>query len=160
MAQKGEPMLGDTFNNLWDTSTNQWVWVVAAGCLVILLGAFAAYKVYKTKPNDAVQSDQDGWSPTGRIDFSNSQSMGNFTLQAEDTRIVGSIAGVERREIRWRNATLEEAKTVVVAYHAQRNLAMAANFIVSSSRRVSDIGNGDQKPQLGKSDPPEGTPAR
>jgi hypothetical protein len=86
--------------------------------------------------------------------------MGNFTLQAEDTRIVGSIGGVERREIRWRNATLEEAKTVVVAYHAQRNLAMAANFIVSSSRRVSDIGNGDQKPQLGKSDPPEGTPAR
>jgi hypothetical protein len=36
-------------------------------------------------------------------------------LQAEDTRIVDSMGGVEHREIRWRKATLDEAKAVVVA---------------------------------------------
>ena len=43
------------------------------------------------------------------------------------------MGGVEHREIRWRKATLDEAKAVVVAYHAQRNLAMTANFIVSNN---------------------------
>jgi len=66
----------------------------------------------------------------GAIDFSNPQSPGGFILQAEDTRIVDSIGGVERREIRWRKATLDEAKAVVVAYYARRNLTMAANFVV------------------------------
>lgn len=51
------------------------------------------------------------------------------------------MGGVEHREIRWRKATLDEAKTVLVSYHAQRNLTMTANFIVSSPtmmRRNSD----------------------
>ena len=46
------------------------------------------------------------------------------------------------REIRWRTATLEEADSVLIAYHAQRNLAMAPNYIVTSSnmkRRDSDL---------------------
>ena len=42
------------------------------------------------------------------------------------------MGGVQHREIRWRKATLDEAKMVVVAYHAQRNLAVAANYVVSS----------------------------
>ena len=51
------------------------------------------------------------------------------------------MGGVEHREIRWRKATLDEAKTVLVSYHAQRNLTMTANFVVSSPttlRRNSD----------------------
>ena len=69
-------------------------------------------------------------SPTGRIDFSDSQSTGIFILRAEDCRIVDSSVG--HREVRWRTATLDEAKDVVVAYHAQRNLAMAADYVVST----------------------------
>jgi hypothetical protein len=81
--------------------------------------------------------------------------MGNFILQAEDTRIVESLGGVEHREIRWRKATLDEAKTVVVAYHGQRNLTMAANFIVNSSmRQKSDLDNEQRKPQFGKDEVP------
>src|ERR1700733_3532431 len=144
-------MLWDTFNNLF---ANQWFWFGAAGVLLVLVWVTAA-KFYKSKPSEAIQDQQDDWTPTGRIDFLNPQSIGNFILQAEDTRIIESSGGVEHREIRWRKATPDEAKTVVVAYHAQRNLTMAANFIVSSSiRRKSDLDNEHQNPQLGKDEAP------
>ncbi len=55
------------------------------------------------------------WSATGRIDFVTAQSDGGFILQVVETRTVDSIGGIEHREIRWRKATLDEAKTVLVA---------------------------------------------
>src|ERR1035438_2822913 len=147
-------MLWETFNNLRDTITDQWIWFSVAGVFAILVVVVAVHNFYKSKPSDVIQGQQEGWTPTGRVDFTDPQSIGNFILQAEDTRIVDSIGGVERREIRWRKATLDEAKTVVVAYHAQRNLAMTANFIVTSSiRRKSDLDNGHPKAQLGKDEP-------
>ena len=119
----------------WDTITDQqWLWFGAAGVLVVLVALLVGYSFLRSKPHDVVISTQQGdWTPTGRIDFSNFQSADHFILQAEDTRIVNSMGGVERREIRWRMATLEEAKAVVVAYYAQRNLTTAANFVVTSS---------------------------
>jgi hypothetical protein len=39
-----------------------------------------------------------------------------------------STSGVEHREIRWRRATLPEAKMVLESYHAQQNLAMSATI--------------------------------
>jgi hypothetical protein len=151
---KGKPMLWNTINDLWDTMPNQGLWLSATGVVVVLFGVTAAYKFSKPKSHQTIKGQQDGWSPTGRIDFSDPQSIGNFILQAEDTRIVDSMGGVEHREIRWRKATLDEAKTVIVGYHAQRNLAMTANFIVSSSiRRKSDSDNEHPKAQLGKDEP-------
>ena len=118
----------------WDEMiSNQLLWFGGAAVLVLLAGVFAAYRLYKSKPHGATPKQLDGWTPTGRIDFLNPPSTDNFILQAEDTRIVDSMGGVEHREIRWRKATLDEAKAVVVAYHAQRNLAMTANFIVSNN---------------------------
>jgi len=91
------------------------------------------------------------------VDFIDPQSTGNFSLQAEDTRIVDSVGGVEHREIRWRKATLDEARTVVVAFHAQRNLATTANFIVSAPiRRGSGIDNEQQETLPGKDESPDG----
>ena len=146
-------MLWDRINNIF---ANQWFWFGAAGILVVLVWV-AASKFRNSKPSEVTPDQQDGWTPTGRIDFLNPQSMGNFILQAEDTRIVESLGGVEHREIRWRKATLDEAKTVVVAYHAQRNLTMAANFIVNSSmRQKSDLDNEHQNRQLGKDEAPHG----
>jgi hypothetical protein len=49
---------------------------------------------------------------------------------------------MEHREIRWRRATLDEAKMVLVSYHAQRNLLMSANFIVSAPTRTKKNANG------------------
>ena len=150
-------MLWDTFDSLRATITDQWLWFSAAVVLVVLVGVLAAYNFYKSKPYQPVQHKQDDWTPTGRVDFIDPQSTGNYILQAEDTRIVDSIGGVERREIRWRKATLDEVRTVVVTYHAQRNLAMTANFIVSSPiRRRLDIDNEQQDAQLGKDEAPEG----
>jgi hypothetical protein len=147
-------MLRDTFNNLF---ANQWFWFSAAGVLAVLVWVIAASKFYKSKSSEVIQDQQDGWIPTGRIDFSNPQSMGDFILQAEDTRTIESLGGVEHREIRWRKATLDEAKAVVVAYHAQRNLTMAANFIVNSPiRRKSNLDNEHQNLQLGKDEAPDG----
>ena len=128
-------MLWDWINNLWDTLTNHWVWFSVAGVSAVLVGSVAAYKfAYKSRDNDAISDEQDGWIPTGRIDFSNSQSTGIFILRAEDCRIVDSSVG--HREVRWRTATLDEAKSVVVAYHAQRNLAMAADYVVSTPTKM------------------------
>ena len=150
-------MVWDTIDNLRATITDQWLWFSAAIVLVILVGVLAAYKFYKPKPQEPVQHKQDGWTPTGRVDFIDPQSTGNFVLQAEDTRIVDSIGGVEHREIRWRKATLDEARTAVVAFHAQRNLAMTANFIVSAPiRRGSGIDNEQQETLPGKDESPDG----
>jgi len=126
---------------LWDTITNQWFWFSAAGVFAVLTGIFGvysfykrgAYSFYKPKPYDVIHDQQNGWTPTGRIDFLDSGSS-KFVLQAEDTRIVNSMSGVEHRQIRWRKATLDEAKAVVVAYHARLNLTMTGSFIVRLSR--------------------------
>jgi hypothetical protein len=126
---------------LWDTITNLWLWSGAAAVFVFLFGLLAAYNYRKSAPRDPTPDQQDGWTATGRIDFLDPNSIGNFILQAEDTRIVDSMGGVEHRQIRWRKATLNEAKRVVVAYHEHLRLAISANFVVNSS--TSDTMNPD-----------------
>ena len=49
-------------------------------------------------------------------------------LEVEETRSITTPSGVEHRNIRWRRATLEEAKLVVLAYHASRDLSMSLDF--------------------------------
>jgi hypothetical protein len=75
------------------------------------------------------------------------QTGGEFVLQVEETRIINSPGGVEHREIRWRKATLDEAKMVLVSYHAQRNLTMTANFIVSAPTGTKRNSNGQGEKQ-------------
>jgi hypothetical protein len=41
----------------------------------------------------------------------------SFYLQAEDVRFLISFSGIERKELRWRKATLNEAKRVVTVFH-------------------------------------------
>ena len=152
----------------WDTISDQWLWLSVAAVILVLFGASAAYYLYKprvhgaTKPYDAIQNQHDGWIPTGRVDFFDPQSIDKFILFVEETQIVGSTGSVEHCEIRWRAATLEEADSVLVAYHAQRNLAMAPNYIVTSSdalRPNADVQNEHQDAQLKKNgasdEPPE-----
>jgi hypothetical protein len=73
------------------------------------------------------------WNPqAGRIDLADPQSVGALGLEVEETRISASPGGVEHREIRWRRATLPEAKMVLESYHAQQNLPMSATFMATA----------------------------
>jgi hypothetical protein len=147
---------------LWDTITNQWFWLGASGFFIVLLGVLLLrYNARQAIFQEAMQqSQQDGWTPTGRIDFSGStdsepNSIGTFLLQAEDTRIVNSIGGLNRREIRWRRATLNEAKKVVLTYHAQLNLSTTATLVVSTSG--SDAARSElDKDEIFTDDKPQG----
>jgi hypothetical protein len=113
---------------VWNVIGNQWFWLAAAGFFMVLLGII----VHRTRrpTADAGQAQEDGWVPTGRIDFQGSTDsdpnvVGNFLLQAEETRTVHSIGGIDHHEIRWRRATLNEAKKVVLAYHSELKLTAA-----------------------------------
>ncbi len=72
----------------WDTISDQWLWIGAAAVLIILVAALAIHSLKpkshdkeKTKPNGA---GQNGWALTGRIDFVDPQSKGDFILQVEE----------------------------------------------------------------------------
>ena len=82
---------------------------------------------------------------TGRIDLVDPRSAGELVLQVEETRIVNRPSCVEHREIRWRRATLDEGKMVLVSYHAQGNLLMSANFTVSAPTRTKQSANGQSE---------------
>jgi hypothetical protein len=150
----------------WETFDNQWLLLFGAIVLVVLIWA-AAFKFYKSTPYKSRKlkgygpirdhQDGEGWAPTGRIDFSNGQAVDNFILQVEDTRIIQGIGGVEHREIRWRQATLDEAKAVIRSYHTQRNLTMTADLI-TSSRRKADLGSEEHKDHPGNEPATENPP--
>lgn len=145
-----------------DAISNQWLWFSAAGLLLaVLVGVLTARSLYKLKRRRTIrdQQEKDGWTPTGRIDFVDGGS-DNFILQAEDTQTVDSIGGVEHRQIRWRKATLDEARAVVAAYHARLNLTMTGNFTVRSLRGYtpnSDLENKQQAPAMVKDEAANGT---
>jgi hypothetical protein len=119
----------------WDAILQAWPWFgVAAAILVVAVGLFIALK---PKPKRQLETAADAadnmeWTLTRRIDLADPQSVGAFVLEVEECRISTSPTGVEHREIRWRRATLPEAKVVLESYHAQQNLAMSPSFTVSS----------------------------
>ena len=83
-----------------------------------------------------------GWTLTGRIDLADPQSVGALVLEVEEIRISMSPSGVEHREIRWRRATLPEAKMILKSYHAQQNLAMSATFTATAAAGTKRKVNG------------------
>ena len=137
----------------WDAIFEQWPWfAAAAGVLVVVIGLLVLLRPRSKRQLVTSNSvaDNKGWILTGRIDFVDPHSNGDLLLQVEETQTVNSPGGVEHREIRWRKATLDEAKMVLVSYHAQRNLLMSANFIVSAPPRTKQSGNGQTETPDGK----------
>ena len=138
----------------WKAIYEQWPWFAAAAAvLVIVIGLLVLLKPKSKRQLKATSStaDNKGWVLTGRIDFIDPHSDGELVLQVEETQIVNSPGGVEHREIRWRRATLDEGKMVLVSYHAQRNLLMSANFIVSAPTRTKQNANGQAETPEAKS---------
>ena len=134
----------------WNAILEQWPWfAAAAGVLAVVIGLLVLLRPRSKRHLVTSNSvaDNQGWILTGRIDFVDPHSVGELVLQVEETQTVNSPGGVEHREIRWRKATLDEAKMVLVAYHAQRNLLMSANFVVSAPPRTKQSANGQSDKQ-------------
>jgi hypothetical protein len=103
--------------------------VFLIGVAIILILAVIGYLVIRRAMAASSPSNEEGkvihdWMPTGRIDFagpsldpSAADTPALFYLQAEDVRFVASFSGIERKEMRWRKATLNEAKRVVHMFH-------------------------------------------
>jgi hypothetical protein len=72
-----------------------------------------------------------------------------FYLQAEDIRLLISFSGIERKEIRWRKATLNEAKRVVNIFHRQMENKVelsnenAPSTAVSAGEDAANIAKGE-----------------
>jgi hypothetical protein len=104
-------------------------WLLLA---VVLGAALVGLLLFRRKDDRDLPSDagvdnakiiQD-WVPTGRMDFAgpaadseDADTPASYYLQAEETRVLLSVSGIERREIRWRRATLNEAKRVLSMFH-------------------------------------------
>jgi hypothetical protein len=114
---------------LSDATASPVFWIAL---VLILLAAVGGYiflqrrvELFPGPPPDNSKVVQD-WIPTGRIDFagpsldpSAADTPATFYLQAEDVRLLISMSGIERREIRWRKATFNEAKRIVSVFHRQ-----------------------------------------
>jgi hypothetical protein len=96
------------------------LFVCSAIAAVALALLYLSWRKEK-KPEEGVIVTSE-WQPTSKIDFhcaetpKDDKAPATFLLRVEDYRTVESISGVEHMEIRWRNATLAEAKSVVLAH--------------------------------------------
>jgi hypothetical protein len=115
-------------NILSDASSSSMFWL---GLAIVLIVAVIGYIVARRAAPDPTVATETAkiaqeWIPTGRIDFAGTSMdesaadvPATFYLQAEDIRLLISFSGIERKEIRWRKATLSEAKRVVNIFHRQ-----------------------------------------
>jgi len=113
---------------LRDAGSTSAFWIGLAIVMVIAVVGYIVSRRANVDPSpvgEEVKIAHD-WIPTGRIDFagpsmdeSAADTPASFYLQAEDIRLLISFSGIERKEIRWRKATLNEAKRVVNIFHRQ-----------------------------------------
>ena len=107
-----------------------WVMVViaAAGALIgvfaITVGLRAGRKPVPALAEIEGATKQD-WTPTGKIDF-RVQDVENalpqeFVLRVEETKIIETAMGHDVTQLRWRLATLEEAKRVVLNWNSKQS---------------------------------------
>jgi hypothetical protein len=103
-----------------------WV-VVAIGALVGGPIMMFGYRKTDQKPvafGQIVGALKQDWTRTGNIDFHasalESSSPQPLRLRVEEKRVTESAAGQDVVELRWRLATLEEGKALVVCWNARQ----------------------------------------
>ena len=106
-----------------------WVIIAIAVIGVIAGGLIMAFGFRKTEQKPAAFGQVDGilkqdWTRTGNIDFHaavlDSPSPQPLTLRIEEKRVTENAMGQDVVELRWRLATLEEAKELVVCWNSRR----------------------------------------
>jgi hypothetical protein len=113
---------------LRDAGASSVFWLVLAAILIVAILGYLAARRAGVGSADGSEGGKviSDWTPTGRIDFAgpsmdagSGDTPASFYLQAEEIRMLVSFSGIERKEIRWRKATLSEAKKVVNVFHRQ-----------------------------------------
>lgn len=110
--------------------TDAWVIIIIAAVGVIAGGLVMAFGFRKTEQKSAAFGMIDGvlkqdWTRTGNIDFHaaelDSASPQPLTLRVEERRVTENAMGQDVVELRWRLATLEEAKELVVCWNTRQS---------------------------------------
>ncbi len=83
---------------------------VVVGAIGLALSRRKALQQPEPDPGEVVSD----WRPTGKIDFSQrgAEDSPLFYLQTEEYRVLQGMSGTKHVEVRWRHATLDEAKRV------------------------------------------------
>jgi len=104
-------------------------WSMVAIIGVVVGGVVMMFGIRKKEQKPAAFGHVDGivkqdWTRTGNIDFHaaalESTSPQPLTLRVEEKKITENAMGQDVVELRWRLATLEEAKEVVVCWNARQ----------------------------------------
>jgi hypothetical protein len=152
-------------DTLRDAGSASMFWIVLGIVLVVAIVGYIVSRRAKADPSlagDDLKIAHD-WIPTGRIDFGgHSMADGapdrpaSFYLQAEDIRLLVSFSGIERKEIRWRNATPSEAKRVVNIFH--RQMAKEADRTTESALPAAASSGEDKTENVAKGEGPDLVP--
>ena len=106
-----------------------WVILAIAVAGVIAGGLTMAFGFRKTEHKPLAFGQIDGvlkqdWTRTGNIDFHaaalDTASPQPLTLRVEEKRVTENAMGQEVVELRWRLATLEEAKELVICWNTRQ----------------------------------------
>ncbi len=124
----------------WNAVLEQWPWFAAAAGVFVVAVALIVLNPNSKRRHEAtaIAPDKTGWILTERIDFADDRAADGLVLQVEESRSIVHSTGLEHHEIRWRRATVGEAKKVLRSYNAQHNLAMTATFAVSGTKPTDD----------------------
>jgi hypothetical protein len=85
-----------------------------AAIAVGVIGLALSRRRRSQKPKREAGEVISDWRPTGKIDFSQTgaDDAALFFLQTEEYRVLQSLSGTKHVEVRWRPATLEDAKRI------------------------------------------------
>ena len=106
-----------------------WIILAIAIAGVVAGGLIMAFGFRKTEQKPLAFGQIDGvlrqdWTRTGNIDFHaaalESASPQPLTLRVEEKRITENAMGQDVVELRWRLATLDEAKELVVCWNSRQ----------------------------------------
>jgi hypothetical protein len=133
-------------------------WIILALVLIVAtIGYVLTRRGGMTSAGASADSSRlvQDWLPTGRIDFAgpsgepaDADTPGSFYLQAEETRVLVSLSGIERKEIRWRRATLNEAKRVVNVFHRQLPRSPLRMLDTDAAPSIASNGAASPKPAV------------
>ncbi len=86
------------------------VFLPYVGAAALAVGVLGLMLSRRKRPQPQSCEAAADWRPTGKIDFA--ENAGTYYLQSEEYRLFQSLSDTKRVEVRWRRATLEEAKRV------------------------------------------------